>query len=120
MKRLFRWLRYPALVFTALLIAAGCANRVPNLPVPPNVTKRTEKLVLQGQEKPVDIYLPQNVEKAPVVIVSHGFTRHRRVMAGLGNPARAAWHDRRRANSAVLRRPDRQLPGDRRIDRTRA
>jgi pimeloyl-ACP methyl ester carboxylesterase len=84
MKRLFRWLRYPVLVFTALLIAAGCANRVPKLPVPPNVTKRTEKLVLQGKEKPVDIYLPQNVERAPVVIVSHGFTRHRRVMAGWG------------------------------------
>ncbi|MCB1279844.1 hypothetical protein [Prosthecobacter sp.] len=84
MKRLLRWLRYPALVITALLIAAGCANRVPNLPVPANVTKRTEKLTLQGKEKPVDFYLPQNVEKAPVVIVSHGFTRHRRVMAGWG------------------------------------
>ncbi|MFO1486828.1 MAG: hypothetical protein U1F71_25940 [Verrucomicrobiaceae bacterium] len=84
MKRFLRWLRYPALVCTALLIAAGFANRVPKLPVPPEVTKRTEKLTLQGKDKPVDIYLPQNVGKAPVVIVSHGFTRHRRVMAGWG------------------------------------
>ncbi len=84
MKRFLRWLRYPSLVFTALVIAAGCANRVPKLPVPPDVTKRAEKLVLQGKTVVVDFYLPQNVQKAPVVIVSHGFTRHRRVMAGWG------------------------------------
>lgn len=84
MQTLLRRLRYPALLFAALLIAAGLANCVPKLPVPPGVTKRTEKLLLRGREKPVDIYLPQNVAKAPVVIVSHGFTRHRRVMAGWG------------------------------------
>lgn len=84
MKKLVRRLRYPVLIVAALWVAGGCANYVPKLPVPPEVTKRTEKLVLRGKEEPVDIYLPQNVEKAPVVIVSHGFTRHRLVMAGWG------------------------------------
>lgn len=72
MQTLLRRLRYPALLFAALLIAGGLANCVPKLPVPPGVTKRTEKLLLRGREKPADIYLPQNVAKAPVVIVSHG------------------------------------------------
>lgn len=84
MKRLLRWLRIPALLLTALLIAAGCVNRVPTLPVPPDITKRTEKFMLQGKEMPADIYLPPKAGKAPVVIISHGFTRHRRVMAGWG------------------------------------
>ncbi|MCF7787649.1 MAG: hypothetical protein K9N47_16080 [Prosthecobacter sp.] len=85
MKRIFHHLRFPVLAFAALIIVAGCANRVPSLPVPKGVVKRTEKLVLQGREVPVDFYLPQNVGNAPVVIVAHGFTRHRRVMAGWGN-----------------------------------
>ena len=85
MKKLFRWLRYPALILTALVIAAAFANRVPNLPTSANVTKRTEKLLLQGETVPVDFYLPQGVDKTPVVIVAHGFTRHRRVMAGWGH-----------------------------------
>ncbi len=85
MKRLFRWLCYVALILTALVIGAAFANRVPVLPVPAEVTKRTEKLVLQGKTVPVDFYLPAQFEKAPVVIVAHGFTRHRRVMAGWGH-----------------------------------
>ena len=85
MKRLFHRLRFPVLAFTALIIVASCANHVASLPVPRGVVKRTEKVVLQGREVPVDFYLPQHVEKAPVVIVAHGFTRSRRVMAGWGN-----------------------------------
>lgn len=85
MKRLLHHLRFPVLAFAALIIVASCANRIPTLPVPQGVVKRTEKLVLQGREVPVDFYLPQNVGKAPVVIVAHGFTRNRRVMAGWGN-----------------------------------
>lgn len=85
MKRLFHHLRFPVLALTALIIVAGCANRVPSLPVPESVVKHTEKLALQGRKVPVDFYLPQNVGKAPVVIVAHGFTRNRRVMAGWGN-----------------------------------
>jgi dienelactone hydrolase len=75
----------PMLLLAVLLIMAGCANRVPRLPVPPGVSKHTEKLMLQGKSVPVDFYLPQQVGEAPVVIVAHGFTRHRRVMAGWGN-----------------------------------
>ncbi len=85
MKRLIRWLRYPTLVLTVLLIVAGCANRVPSLAVPEGVIKRTPKLVLQGKEVPVDLYLPQNVETAPIVIVVHGFSRNRHVIAGWGH-----------------------------------
>lgn len=85
MKRLLRWLKYPTLILTGLVIAAAFANRVPKLPVPPEITRRTEKLVLQGETVPVDFFLPQGIEKAPVVIVAHGFSRHRRVMAGWGH-----------------------------------
>lgn len=85
MKRLLHHLRFPGLAFAALIIAAGCANRAPTLSVPVDVVKRTEKLVLQGREVPVDFYLPQKVGRAPVVIVAHGFTRNRRVMVGWGN-----------------------------------
>ncbi len=85
MKRLFHHLQFPMLALTGLIIVASCANRAPSLPVPKSVVKHTEKLVLQGHEVPVDFYLPQNVGKAPVVVVAHGFTRSRRVMAGWGN-----------------------------------
>lgn len=85
MKRLLRWLKYPTLIVTALVIAAAFANRIPALPVPADVTKRTENIVLQGTSVPVDFFLPRGVEKAPVVIVAHGFSRHRRVMTGWGH-----------------------------------
>ncbi|WP_395742314.1 chlorophyllase/cutinase-like alpha/beta fold protein [Prosthecobacter sp.] len=85
MKRLLHHWRFLVLAFAALVIVGSCANRAPTLPVPKDVVKRTEKLVLQGREVPVDLYLPQNVAKAPVVIVAHGFTRNRQVMAGWGN-----------------------------------
>lgn len=83
--RFWRFLVPVAVLLAALLVTAGCANRVPGLPVPPGVTKSTEKLMLQGETVPVDLYLPKNISRAPVVIVAHGFTRHRRVMAGWGN-----------------------------------
>jgi hypothetical protein len=35
-------------------------------------------------EQHVDLYLPKDSQNAPVVIVAHGFSRHRRVMAGWG------------------------------------
>ncbi|MEZ5385864.1 MAG: alpha/beta fold hydrolase [Prosthecobacter sp.] len=85
MKRLLRWLIYSALMITALGFAAGFANRVPKLPVPPEITHRTEKLMLQGEAVLVDFFLPHGVEKAPVAIVAHGFSRHRRVMTGWGH-----------------------------------
>lgn len=72
------------MVFAGLLYLAHQANRAPVLPVPPEVVKRTERLTLQGREVLVDVYLPAGVAGAPVVIVAHGFSRSRRVMAGWG------------------------------------
>jgi pimeloyl-ACP methyl ester carboxylesterase len=72
--------------FVVALFVANAANHVPSLPVPPGITKRTAKISLQGESVPVDVYLPKtNVETAPVVIVAHGFTRNRRVMADWGH-----------------------------------
>ncbi len=71
-------------LLTGLLLGAGHLNRVPPLPVPPGVIRRTEQIMLQGERVPVDLFLPASAAKAPVVIVAHGFTRHRRVMSGWG------------------------------------
>ena len=68
-----------------LLLGAGHLNRVPSLPAPPGVIRRTELIMLQGERVPVDLFLPAPARKAPVVIVAHGFTRHRRVMSGWGH-----------------------------------
>ena len=82
-----KWLKrslFVVLLVAAILAAAAWANRVPNHPVPADIVKRTEKILLQGKEQPVDLYLPKDAQNAPVVIVAHGFSRHRRVMAGWG------------------------------------
>lgn len=74
----------------ALLVGVGGlylahqANQAPVLAVPPEVVKRTQRLVLQGRGVMVDFYLPAAAAEAPVVIVAHGFSRSRRVMAGWG------------------------------------
>ncbi len=41
---------------------------------------------LTGKEVAVDFYLPQGLQKAPVVVVAHGFSRSRLNMAGWGGP----------------------------------
>ncbi len=81
-----KWLKRSLFVLLVLagILAAGWANRVPNLPVPASIVKRTEKILLQGATQHVDLYLPNDAQNAPVVIVAHGFSRHRRVMAGWG------------------------------------
>lgn len=82
-----KWLKrslFVLLLLVGILAAAAWANRVPNLPVPAGIVKRSEKVLLQGKEQPVDLYLPKDAQNAPVVIVAHGFSRHRRVMAGWG------------------------------------
>jgi dienelactone hydrolase len=60
-------------------------NRVPRLPVPDGVRVETRRLQLQGVTVPVDVYLPAQAGRAPVVLLAHGFTRHRRVLAGWGH-----------------------------------
>ncbi len=84
MKKFLRRLQLVALLMTALLLGAGCLNRVPPMQAPPGVIRRTEPIMLQGERVPVDLFLPASAAKAPVVIVAHGFTRHRRVMSGWG------------------------------------
>jgi dienelactone hydrolase len=83
-KKLLRRLLLLIPLMTGLLLGAGHLNRVPPLPVPPGVIRRTEQIMLQGERVPVDLFLPASAAKAPVVIVAHGFTRHRRVMSGWG------------------------------------
>lgn len=82
-----KWIIFTTLIGTfvfALYVANG-ANQVPTLPVPPGIAKRTEKISLQGETVRVDVYLPAAaLREAPVVIVAHGFTRSRRVMAEWG------------------------------------
>lgn len=67
-----------------VLWLAHQANRVPRLPVPDGVRVETRRLQLQGVTVPVDVYLPTQARRAPVVLLAHGFTRHRRVLAGWG------------------------------------
>lgn len=83
-----KWIIAALLVATLMfgLYVADGANRVPPMPVPQGVKKHTEKISLQGETVPVDVYVPATkLEEAPVVIVAHGFSRHRRVMAEWGN-----------------------------------
>lgn len=69
----------------SLLLGADRLNKVPSLPAPPGVVRRTEQIMLQGERVSVDLFLPASAAKAPIVIVAHGFTRHRRVMSGWGH-----------------------------------
>ena len=75
------------LALLGLLAMAGAAYyllRVPGVPPPPGVTKRTEKITLVGRPVKVDFYLPSTPGPAPVVLIAHGFTRDRKTMAGWG------------------------------------
>ena len=85
MKRLLRRLLLLAPLMIGLLLGADHLNRVPYLPPHPGVVRRTEQIMLQGERVSVDLFLPALASKAPVVIVAHGFTRHRRVMSGWGH-----------------------------------
>ncbi|MCX6895541.1 MAG: alpha/beta fold hydrolase [Verrucomicrobia bacterium] len=96
-----RWLAASGACF--LLLAAGLlvSCRTATLPVPPGVTKRTERVELTGKKVAVDIYLPAGVQPAPVVVVAHGFSRSRKNMAG--------WGGLLAANGFIAAVPD--LPG---------
>lgn len=77
-----------ALLAATLAVVLGFAheaNRVPRLPTPPGLRVETQRWSLQGETVPVDLYLPAKRERAPVVLLAHGFTRHRRVLAGWGH-----------------------------------
>jgi dienelactone hydrolase len=73
-----------ALVGTAASGTLYCFLRVPRLPLPTGVTKRTARVSLTGKSVTVDSYLPPTSGPAPVVVIAHGFFRNRKTMAGWG------------------------------------
>jgi pimeloyl-ACP methyl ester carboxylesterase len=83
-----RWLISSAavLVLIALVAAGGlyCILRIPRLPLPAGVSKRSQQLTLAGKPVTVDFYLPAAPSPAPVVVIAHGFSRNRQTMAGWG------------------------------------
>jgi dienelactone hydrolase len=86
--RLRRWLLGAgALLALGVAVAAVALYgflRIPRLPLPEGVTKRSATITLAGKAVKVDFYLPPGSGAAPVVIVAHGFTRNRKTMAGWG------------------------------------
>lgn len=50
----------------------------------------TRELVLAGERKPVDLFLPRETGPAPVVVIAHGFSRNRTTMRGWGDRFAAA------------------------------
>lgn len=83
-----RWLVSLGIGLLLVLVIAAIARhrflRIPALPLPTDVTFRTEKLVLTGKAVTVDFYLPPMADSAPVVVVALGFKRNRKTMAGQG------------------------------------
>lgn len=86
--RLKRWLVALAAAGALLLLAlAGTLYHflhIPGLPLPPGVTKQTERVSLTGKSVKVDFYLPSAPGPAPVVVIAQGFTRNRKTMACWG------------------------------------
>jgi dienelactone hydrolase len=84
-----RWLiSLSAVLALVAVVAAGGLYRflrIPKMPLPAGVTKRTEQIALTGQSVAVDFYLPPAPGPAPVVVIAHGFTRNRKTMAGWGD-----------------------------------
>lgn len=79
-----RWL----LLALLLVITSGCAlvsrfNEVPRKVMPQEITRETQQIELQGVQVSVDIYHSGEVADKPAVILLHGFTRNRKVLAGL-------------------------------------
>jgi hypothetical protein len=71
-----------ALALSLIGLLTGCRTAVP---CPPEGVVSSERTVrLTGKEVAVDFYLPQGLERAPVVGVAHGFSRSRLNMAGWG------------------------------------
>jgi predicted dienelactone hydrolase len=86
--KLWRWLRRAAAVLGLLVLVAVCFLtwflHIPDLPAPPGVGFHTETVQLTGKGVKVDLFLPARVEGAPLVVISHGFSRNRRTMTGWG------------------------------------
>jgi dienelactone hydrolase len=80
-----RWLALGivCLVLAGVALFTSCRTR--RLPVPTGVTASTIKVNLTGKNVPVDLYVPQGIDRAPVVVIAHGFSRSRKNMAGWGS-----------------------------------
>lgn len=84
-RRSIKWL----LLICVPLMIGGCAvvkrlNRVPDIAIPADVKRETKRVELQGVDVAVDLYHSGTLENKPLVILLHGFTRNRKVMASLG------------------------------------
>lgn len=101
-----------------IVIKPFTSRRSPDLSPPAGVLKSELKVKLTGKEVLVDFYLPRGVQKAPVVVVAHGFSRSRLNMAGWGGllasngfiaaiPDLPAWADHDRNSRAISELLDR-------------
>jgi dienelactone hydrolase len=82
-----------------------------------------QTIALTSTKVPVDVYLPEGVRQAPVVVIAHGFSRSRINMAGWGSlmasngfiaavPDLPAWADHRRNGRALSELLDRINSGE--------
>jgi dienelactone hydrolase len=99
-------------VFVGAGLTALFCSSCSSVPLPSGVAVRTEQVTLTGEAVMVDFYVPQGVAQAPVVVVAHGFMRHRASMAGWGRLLatngfiaavldQPAWSDYRRNGRAI-------------------
>ena len=72
-----------AIVMAVLaLFVVSCASIDPSAAT--NVTRETIHVQLPAGAADVDVYWPRTAAQAPMVIVAHGFSRHRHHMSGWG------------------------------------
>ena len=72
-----------AIVMAVLaLFVVSCASIDPSAAT--NVTRETIHVQLPAGAADVDVYWPRTAAQAPMVIVAHGFSRHRQHMSGWG------------------------------------
>ncbi len=61
-----------------------CSCRTPPAVTAKRASTLSRQVSLTGKSVPVDLYLPDGVQTAPVVVIAHGFSRSRLNMAGWG------------------------------------
>jgi dienelactone hydrolase len=80
-------LRWLGRLMVAALLACGVlywASRTEAVKLPDGVRKETLHLILAGRNVAVTFYYPANRDKAPLVLIAHGFARSKRYMAWWG------------------------------------
>ncbi len=110
-----------ALACLAMAFCISCAHRT--VPLPEGVTVTHQTVALTGTKISVDVYLPEGVQQAPVLVIAHGFSRSRINMAGWGSllasngfiaavPDLPAWADHQRNGRALSELLDRINSGE--------